>query len=249
MKTNWDYTDLAEAYLERPNYSGSAIDAMLKCSSIRKGETICDVGAGVAHLSLELALRDFSVKAVEPNSAMRTLGQKRTKHLKNILWEVGVGEATKQPSKYFEMVTFGSSFNVCDPILTLKETARILKPNGWFACLYNNRDLHDPIQAEIENTIKRNLPDYDYGSRRADHSHIIKASSLFHPVLKISSQIIHKQNIGVCVKAWNSHATLARQAGPNFDRIVKDIEEYLMSLGCEEIKIPYQTNIWLAQLK
>ena len=28
MKTNWDYTNLADAYLKRPEYSNTAIDAM-----------------------------------------------------------------------------------------------------------------------------------------------------------------------------------------------------------------------------
>ena len=56
MKTNWDYTKLAKAYVTRPAYSGTAIDALLKISDMSEGKIICDVGAGVAHLSLELIL-------------------------------------------------------------------------------------------------------------------------------------------------------------------------------------------------
>ena len=29
MKTEWDYTTLADAYLKRPDYADAAIDAML----------------------------------------------------------------------------------------------------------------------------------------------------------------------------------------------------------------------------
>ena len=29
MKTDWDYTELAEAYLKRPNYADEAINKML----------------------------------------------------------------------------------------------------------------------------------------------------------------------------------------------------------------------------
>tara|TARA_B100001057_G_scaffold166183_1_gene166867 strand:+ start:352 stop:516 length:165 start_codon:yes stop_codon:yes gene_type:complete len=50
MKTEWNYTSLADAYLKRPDYSDSAIDAMLKIAEVSKGASICDVGAGVAHL-------------------------------------------------------------------------------------------------------------------------------------------------------------------------------------------------------
>lgn len=249
MKTNWDYTELAAAYLKRPNYSATAIDAMLKISDMETGSLICDVGAGVAHLTIELSIRNLRVNAVEPNNAMRSLGQERTQHLQNVEYFEGVGEATEQPDDLFDMVTFGSSFNVCDPVLALNETARILKPNGWFACLYNNRHLDDPIQAQIELLIKEMLPDYQYGTRRENHSQIIEASNLFHKVIQISSKIVHKQTVRDCVEAWKSHATLARQAGREFEKIIGNIEEYLFSLECEAIKIPYQTNIWLAQLK
>lgn len=249
MKTDWDYTELAKAYLKRPNYSGVAIDAMLKVADMKKGTTICDVGAGLAHLSLELASRNFNVKAVEPNDAMRALGKERTKHITNIEWEEGIGEATKQKSESFTMVTFASSFNVCDPKLALRETARILKPNGWIACMYNNRDLGDPIQLNIENIIKETLPDYKYGFRRENHAQIIEESDLYGPVVQISSSIIHKQKIKACVEAWRSHATLARQAASKFDLIIKSIQEYLEGLKNDEIEVPYRTNIWLAKLK
>ena len=40
MKTNWDYTSLADAYLKRPNYSNNAIDAMLSIAKIKEGSNI-----------------------------------------------------------------------------------------------------------------------------------------------------------------------------------------------------------------
>lgn len=249
MITDWNYTNLAEAYLHRPNYSSTAIDIMLKMSDMEKGKYTCDVGAGAAHLTLELAARELTIKAIEPNHAMRALGEKRTKNFHNIEWFEGVGEVTNQPSNFFDMVTFGSSFNVCNPALALKETARILKPNGWLACLYNNRQLSDPIQAEIESLIKEVLPNYKYGTRRKDHSQIINTSNSFKSVIQFSSTVVHTQTVSACVKAWKSHATLARQAGSKFEKITSHIEEYLASLERDSINVPYQTNVWLAQLK
>jgi len=49
MKTEWDYTTLADAYLKRPDYADAAIDAMLSIAGAEKGDKFCDVGAGVAH--------------------------------------------------------------------------------------------------------------------------------------------------------------------------------------------------------
>ena len=52
------------------------------------------------------------------------------------------------PSSKFHAAFFGSSFNVLNQEETLKEVARILTPDGWFACLWNHRDLDDPLQKE-----------------------------------------------------------------------------------------------------
>ena len=41
-------------------------------------------------------------------------------------------------------------------------------PNGWFACMWNHRDVEDPIQKNIENIITSFIPNYDYGLRRQD---------------------------------------------------------------------------------
>lgn len=249
MKTEWDYTTLADAYLRRPDYADAAIDAMLAIMGAQKGDKICDVGAGVAHLTLMLAARGMDVTAVEPNDAMRVNGMKRTKELTNVRWQEGTGEQTGQPSQTFNVVTFGSSFNVCDRPLALKETARILQPLGWFACMWNHRELDDPIQMEIEAIAKKWVKDYGYGTRREDQTAIIDASGLFGPVLHLDSRVIHEQAIEECVEAWRSHATLQRQAGAAFNDVVAAIEQYLLSLKTPKIQIPYSTNIWVAQLQ
>ena len=248
MKTEWNYTSLADAYLKRPDYSDSAIDAMLKVAGISKGAKVCDVGAGVAHLTLMLAARGMEVVAIEPNDAMRANGIKRTEQMDNVRWHEGTGEDTGQEEASFEMVTFGSSFNVCDRQIALKETSRILKPNGVFACMWNHRQLDDEIQSKIESIIKSHICGYDYGSRREDQFITIDASNLFGDVIHLDSRVLHQQSIQECVEAWRSHATLERQAGESFNKIIEEIEEYLHSLGRESIEIPYSTNIWVARL-
>lgn len=247
MKTEWDYTTLADAYLKRPDYSDAAIDAMLSIAGIKSG-ALCDVGAGVAHLTLMLAVRGFQVVAVEPNDAMRKNGVMRTAQFQNVDWHEGTGEKTGQNAHAFDMVTFGSSFNVCDRQAALRETARILKPRGWFACLWNHRKLDDPIQAAIEQIISDAIPGYGYGTRREDQTQVIHESKLFGPVVHLDAEVDHKQTLAECVEAWRSHATLERQAGDKFASIVAEIERYLNSLGVSAIRIPYSTNIWTAQL-
>ncbi|EJZ60725.1 Methylase involved in ubiquinone/menaquinone biosynthesis [Pseudomonas fluorescens R124] len=249
MKTEWDYTTLADAYLKRPDYADAAIDAMLSIAGAEQGDKFCDVGAGVAHLTLMLAARGLDVTAVEPNDAMRANGIKRTAELANVKWHEGTGEVTGQAAQAFDMVTFGSSFNVCDRQQALKETARILKPRGWFSCMWNHRNLEDPIQARIEAIIKERVAGYGYGTRREDQTAVIDASELFGPVVHLDARVIHEQSIAECLEAWRSHATLERQAGAKFHEVISAIDDYLQSLQTASIQIPYSTNIWVAQLR
>lgn len=249
MKTEWDYTELANAYLKRPDYADAAIDAMLAVAGIGTGARVCDIGAGVAHLTLMLAKRGLDVTAVEPNDAMRENGSGRTALLNNVKWFEGTGENTLQPEQSFDLVTFGSSFNVCDTASALRETARILKPGGYFSCLWNHRRLDDPVQARIEEIIRSHLPGYEYGTRRQDQTSTIDCSGLFGPVIRIEANVTHQQSVEECVEAWRSHATLARQAGKIFPDIVQGIESYLGGLDRETLEIPYSTNLWLAKLR
>lgn len=247
MKTEWDYTNLADAYLKRPDYSDDALDEMFRIASLSKGATACDVGAGVAHLTLKLAERGLKVFAVEPNDAMRANGKARTRLFEDVSWYEGTGEATGQPSAKFDIVTFGSSFNVTDRPAALRESARILKKKGWFACMWNHRDLEDSIQAGIERIIKTQIAEYVYGTRREDQTDVILGSGLTKKVEKIEGKVFHKQTVEDCVEAWRSHATLHRQAGDRFPEIIRQVEKLLAETGKKEISIPYTTRIWLAQ--
>ncbi|MCC7047655.1 MAG: methyltransferase domain-containing protein [Alphaproteobacteria bacterium] len=247
MTVSWDYTTLAKSYLKRPDYAPEAIDRLITLVGLRAGDSACDVGAGVGHLTRMLAERELRVLAVEPNAAMRTLGEQQLRRHANVRWAVGTGEATGQPDGAFHLVSFGSSFNVADRAQALVETHRILRRGGWFCCLWNHRDLDDPIQAEIERIIGQHVPEYAYGSRREDQSAIIEASRLFGAVRFIEAAITHRMDRAGVVEAWRSHATLARQARDKFDTVVDAIDHYLAGLGREQIDIPYVTRMWAAR--
>lgn len=249
MKTEWDYT-------ERPMPISSAPTMLLtpckSCFTRRlssQGTKFAISGAGVAHLTLPLAAFGCLVDAVEPNDAMRRNGQQRTAHLPNVTWSEGTGEASGRPTGAYAFVTFGSSFNACDPDKALRETHRLLKPGSCFTCMWNHRNLEDPIQKHIESIIKGFIPEYGYGTRREDQTEVILASGLFHNVEQVEGTILHHQSVQDVVEAWRSHATLHRQAGEHFQSIIREIASYLSSLRKDTIDIPYTTHAWIARRK
>ena len=249
MKTEWDYTDLAEAYLKRPDYAQKSIDKMLETAGVKKGDAACDVGAGAAHLTLKLAEYGLNVCAVEPNDAMRKNGIQRTSQYQNVQWFEGVGEHTGMESNKFDLVTFGSSFNVCNRQEALLETKRILKSNGWFACMWNHRDLNDPLQMEIEDILKTQIDDYKYGTRREDQTEVIDQSGLFKDVICIEGTVVHEMSSEDFVEGWKSHGTVQRQSKDKFAFINEEIRKVVEAKGEKYIKVPYTTRIWMAQVK
>lgn len=201
----------------------------------------------MGHLTLQLASRRLRVTAIEPNDAMRERGASRSNRVTSISWHEAVAEATGQPEAFYDLVTFGSSFNVTDRSRALIESHRILKQKGWFACLWNHRDINDPVQAEIEGIIQRAVPDYDYGSRREDQTEIIEKSGLFEAVQHHEGSMVHEHSVKNCIEAWRSHLTLQRQAGHDFDTIIDRIETFISGLGVALIPVPYTTRVWMAR--
>lgn len=248
MKTEWDYTSLAKAYLDRPDYSAEGLEKLFEL--VGPVHRVCDVGAGVAHLTLELQKRGFEVDAVEPNDEMRKFGRQRTEGLQGVTWHEGVGEATGMQDDAYDMVTFGSSFNVTDRAKALEETCRILKSRGWFACMWNHRDLEDPLQKRVEEIIASSIDGYSYGKRREDQKEVIDHSNLFEAVSYMEGTVKHSVLKKDWVNAWRSHATLHRQSKELFNAIITQIDELVQGWDdSDSMVVPYKTCIWAAQKK
>jgi len=241
----WDYTDRAEHYDKRADYSKVVVETLLQTIGAVPSKPVADIGAGTGKLTKLLALNGLTVRAVEPNDAMMAIGIKNTEGM-SVTWTKGVGEKTGLRESSVHAAFFGSSFNVLDQKATLSEVARILGPDGYFACMWNHRDLNDQLQNEIEEIIRQMVPDYDYGSRREDPTAIINESKLFGQVSYLEESFKVEMPSNIFFEGWKSHATLERQAGQKFPSVLGRIQELLMHY--KVIDVPYSTRIWFAPL-
>jgi ubiquinone/menaquinone biosynthesis C-methylase UbiE len=246
---SWDYTSLAQYYIYRPPYSQKAIDWMIATTCIQIGDHCCDIGSGTGALAVDLLSRGLQVDAIEPNSSMRAIGENNTQTFSKIAWFYGTGEETGRPESYYSLVTYGSSFNTTNRPRALVETARILKPNSWFACLWNHRDSTDPMQEEIDAIINFHIPGYNSGTRREDQSQTIQKSGAFYDVKFKEEQVLHTVSTKNWLQAWRAHATLIQQAGASFDSILSEIEILVTRHSSDFIRVPYFTRVWAAQVR
>jgi SAM-dependent methyltransferase len=240
----WDYSALAQNYERRAPYAPNLIQLLLARTNLSAESSVLDIGAGTGRLSVMLAAEGLSVIAVEPNAAMRTIGMQKTLG-QNIVWRDACGEDTGVPAMSVDLISYGSSLNVLDRDRALPEAARALRNGGWMACLWNHRDLDDPLQREIEQGIVRLLPNYQYGTRRDDPSFLIQANGHFADVGFFQCRFVHRSRRADFVDGFRAHATLRRQAGDRFDDVLAAIQASVP--GDAWIDVPFFTRVWYAQ--
>ncbi|MEW2354022.1 class I SAM-dependent methyltransferase [Spirillospora sp. NPDC029432] len=245
-----DYTPFSSTYEHRPDYAPGVVDGLVRIARVGPEDAVCDIGAGSGHLTVPLLEHGLAVDAVEPNASMREIGERRTAGFPHVRWREGFGESTGLGTGTCGLVTFGSSFDRTEREAALKEVDRILRPGGHFACLWNHRDLDDPLQAEIEALIHRYVPAYDYGVRRQDPSPVIRASGLFEEPVALRQRVVHRVDAGRWCDAWSSHMTLGSQAGDRFGDVLDGIRALVKEhAGGGTVDVPYTTKLWVARTR
>lgn len=116
----------------RPDYPRDAVHWLLG-----DAHRVADVGAGTGKLSAVIAELGREVIAIEPDDAMRSMCRRR---LPDIEVFDGSGEHLPLPDSSVDAVTFGQAWHWVDPQLACAEAARVLRPDGVLALMWNVRD-------------------------------------------------------------------------------------------------------------
>ena len=133
------FTDRTDDYVKyRPSYPKDAIDAILDGLEGRSGSVAADIGAGTGISARLLAERGLSVIAVEPNEGMRDAAEPHP----GVVWRDGTAEKTGLEAASVDVVLAAQAFHWFRAEETLREFARILRPGGRLALMWNRRT-HD----------------------------------------------------------------------------------------------------------
>ena len=127
---------VAEMYdASRPDYPPEAIERAVAALGLTPDADVVDLAAGTGKLTRALVARFSSVVAVEPDDRMRGVLEGTTPAAMTF---AGTAERTQLPGASADAVFVADAFHWFAGEAALQEIARILRPGGGLALLWNN---------------------------------------------------------------------------------------------------------------
>jgi SAM-dependent methyltransferase len=138
------FTGRAEDYARyRPTYPAAAIDAILAGLGPPRSLVAVDVGTGTGISARLLADRGSTVIAVEPNPAML---REAAPH-ERVLFVEGSAEAIPLRTGWANLVLAAQAYHWFRADEAVREMARVLRPGGRLALVWNRRSTRDALGA------------------------------------------------------------------------------------------------------
>ena len=152
----------ADVYAQaRPGYPTEVLDILRMHHGLREGAAVADLGAGTGIFTRLLLESGATVHAVEPNDDMRAEAERTLGGEPRFASVAGRAEATTLEDASVDLVTAAQAFHWFDLEPTRREIARILRPEGHAAFVWNDRDLGGtPFLCEYEDVLRQHCPGY-----------------------------------------------------------------------------------------
>jgi len=237
------FSDRTADYVRyRPGYPAAAIEAILAGLGPPARLRAADVGAGTGISARLLGERGVRVIAVEPGDDMRRAAAPQA----NVAWVAGRAEATGLCAATCDLVLSAQSFHWFSAADALVEFARILKPGGRLAIVWNRRSQDDPLTAGYRQAI------VDVGGdtaveRMSFDPGVVVRSQLFTPVERTSFPNAQRLDLEGLVGRARS-ASYVPKAGPDGARLIDILRalhaRYADSSGL--VTLVYETEIYAA---
>ncbi len=163
------FAQVADAYERgRPGYPDEAVRWLAGDAAA----DVVDLGAGTGKLTRSLLAAGHRVTAVEPLAEMRA---ELEAAVPGVTVLEGRAEAIPLPDGSADVVACAQAFHWFDHAVALPEIARVLRPGGRLASVWNSRDDRDPWMARLSAII---------GNEAVDEADLapVRASGLFEPV-------------------------------------------------------------------
>lgn len=189
------FSTRVENYVKyRPGYPSGVIDTLRETCGLVPESFVADVGSGTGLLARLFLDFGCHVYGVEPNPEMRAAGERLLAHYRHFTSLDGSAEQTGLPTAAVEFVTAGQAFHWFAPDLAREEFRRILRPGGWAALVWNERQVDTtPFLREYEQML------YTYGTDYAqvDHRNVENDTTTLEAFFGGPYQVAQYENLQV----------------------------------------------------
>jgi SAM-dependent methyltransferase len=162
------FTDRVDDYRRgRPGYPPALLDLLERCCGLGPHAVVADLGSGTGIFTELLLERGARVYAVEPNAAMAATAEEKLGARPAFTSVGGRAEDTGLAATSVDLVTVAQALHWFDLQATRRELARILRPHGFAAAVWNSRRRDGtPFLRGYEALLERWGTDYGAVGRR-----------------------------------------------------------------------------------
>ncbi len=229
----------ARAYeAARPGYPDDALGVLRDDVGVDAGVGVLDLAAGTGKLTRGLVSLGATVVAVEPVAGMRA-------QLSAVLPAVevldGTAEAIPLPDASVDVVAVAQAFHWFDAPAAFGEIARVLRPGGRLALLWNERDEATPWVAEMSRLIRwheRTVSRYQHVS----WPDIVAASGRFAALQERTIHWAQPMTRDLLADRVRSISYIAAMSEPQREQLVAEVVHLVRRLA-EPIPLPYVCRV------
>jgi ubiquinone/menaquinone biosynthesis C-methylase UbiE len=228
------FGSVADAYdRARPSYPQEAAVWLVGEQPV----TVLELGAGTGKLTETLVALGHDVHATDPDEAML---DKLRERLPDVRTSVAAAERLPSPDSWYDVVVVAQAFHWFDHDAALPEIARVLKPGGRLAVVWNQRDERIPWVRRLGALI---------GSQdQLGSGEVLEETPLFNPVENQKFrhwQVVDRTSIQELALSRSNIATLD-EAGraAKLAEVVAFYDDF--GRGMDGMQLPYQANCFRA---
>lgn len=173
------FSSRVENYVRyRPSYPNEVIGVLDQECGLTRDSVIADIAFGTGLFTKLLLEHGNRVFGVEPNSEMQRAGEEFLASYSKFTSINATAEATNLPDRSVDLVTAAQAGHWFDIQNSRREFARILKPGGWLALLWNERKIDStPFLRDYEQLLLKYGTDYN----EVRHEHTV-VGAFFDPL-------------------------------------------------------------------